>query len=63
MKNYILTASVKIDDNDISKSREWEKSKGLDYGSDIAHLVLDCMNDGANIIYEIIETEINEETK
>lgn len=63
MKTYILKSSVKIDSNDVSKAREWEKKKGLDYGSDIAHLVLDCMNDGANIIYEIIESEINEETK
>lgn len=61
MKTYILTVSVKIDDQDIEKAHEWEKRKGLDYKDDIAHLVFDCISDGGNIDYEIQTTELDQE--
>lgn len=60
MKNYILTAEVRVDDNDIKMARKWEKRKRLDYKDDIAHLIFDCMTDNGPVAHEIIKTEIDE---
>lgn len=63
MKNYIITAKVRVDEKDLALAREWEKIKRLDYKDDIAHLVLDCMCDNGPIAHEIIDIEIDQEGK
>lgn len=63
MKSYILTAEVRVDDEDILRAKNWAKEKGLDYQDDIAHLVFDCISDNGPVAHEIESTEIVEETK
>lgn len=61
MKKYILTAEVRVDENDIAMAREWEKRKRLDYKDDVAHLVFDCISDNGPVAHEIIKIEIDEQ--
>lgn len=60
MKQYILKAEVRVDEDDIKKARKWEKERNLDYKDDIAHLVFDCMTDHGPVVHKILKTEIEE---
>lgn len=61
MKNYILTAEVRVDENDIAMAREWEKRKKFDYKEDVAHLVFDCIFDNGSVPHHLIKIEIDEQ--
>lgn len=61
MKNYILTATIRIDDGDIEMAKAWEKRTRHDYRGDTAHMVFDAMTSGEKIPFEIREIEMNEE--
>lgn len=63
MKQYILKAEIRVDEEDIRKAKIWAREKGLDYKDDIAHLVLDCISEHGPVVHEILKTEIDEEIK
>lgn len=61
MKQYILTAKLKVDSEDIRRARTWARDKGLDYKDDVAQMVLDCLSDRGSVVHEIVSVEIEEE--
>ncbi len=61
MKKFILTAKIKVDENDIKEARAWEKRENHNYKDDVAHLLLDCLSSGELSGCEIESTELDEE--
>lgn len=59
MKQYILSAELKVTDEDIRNARIWEKRKNLNYKDNVAHLLVDYMADGEPD-FDIEMVELNE---
>lgn len=63
MKTHIITAKIKVDDQDIAKAKEWARRRGFIYlekgKPNIGDMVFDYLTDGGHDI-SIEETHIEE---